>query len=496
MPYTHSKTFRKSLSSPSKTSKSKTRKSRRETQVTKFGKMRGKSVLNTMRQLRIDAYIQYSRNAKFLLRFGSIPHLRMYRTLRNEHEMFADFSAKYPKLNELYQLFVQYNIVKQRDTEIMESRIREETERIRKQYEFEAELKVREMESRMKQMTEQYVSTVSGLTQQKKQLEKVLENVYIEKEQFKSEYRAYMRHQHEDNSAETARLHKTIDELLAHIQYRDVKIAELEEYGVGQDKRVGRQAEYIDELAKTIDELNAKITELYCTNIVSQGIDFVRDYIKNTWSYISEMGTKADAELKAERRERQTRRKLAEEMEKMKVATDKIREEAEKIRREMEEEKERIEKERLEREQKEREEQEQREREQKEREEQEQKEREEQERMERERQEKEQKEREQKEKEKTHSSPVGKLKVQRDKIIEKMKELNKLRIAEDKNCNALKDDLDIQIPPCKSKESLNRVRKLFVKNHPDKNPNCLEYATKKTQLLSDLKDYINDLNNC
>jgi hypothetical protein len=56
--------------------------------------------------------------------------------------------------------------------------------------------------------------------------------------------------------------------------------------------------------------------------------------------------------------------------------------------------------------------------------------------------------------------------------------------------------LDIQIPPCKSKESLNRVRKLFVKNHPDKNPNCVEYATKKTQLLSDLKDYINDLNNC
>ena len=94
MPSTRSKTFRKSVS-PSNT-RQQTRKSIRETQVIKFGKMRGKSVLNTIRKLRIDAYIQYARNAKFLLRFGSIPHLRMYRTLRTEHEMYADFSAKYP----------------------------------------------------------------------------------------------------------------------------------------------------------------------------------------------------------------------------------------------------------------------------------------------------------------------------------------------------------------------------------------------------------------
>jgi hypothetical protein len=439
--------------------------------------MRGKSVLNTIRKLRIDAYIQYARNAKFLLRFGSIPHLRMYRTLRTEHEMYADFSAKYPKLDELYNLFVQYNIVKQRDTEIMESIIREETERIRKQLEVEAEMKMRTMETQMKskletyakQLDETYSSSNVWLKHQRDTLRSELETVREEKDRFKSYYTHYMDENLTGRSAESARLNKIIDDLLVNIQMQESKLGALREHNVSQQRQMDRQSENVEELIKTIAELKSKIDELYCTNIVSQGINFASDFVKNTYAYLVEIGTKAEQEVKTARKERITKKMMEEEAEKIRVEAERIREEMER------------ERERLAREQREREEQEQKEREERE--------------QEQEQREREQKEREQKEQEQ-QNSPVGKLKIQRDKIIEKMKELNKLRIAEEKNCNALKDDLDTDLPSCKSKESLNRVRKLFVKNHPDKNPNCVDFATKKSQVLSDLKDYINDLNNC
>jgi hypothetical protein len=434
---------------------------------------------NEMRKLRVDTYMKYTRNAKYLLKFGSIPHLRMYRTLKNEHQMFRDFIREYPHLGMLQKLFSKYNLMTLQEMRATEQKIKEETERIR----LAAEAEMREHEKqRFRQM--QYINKqfeTHLATQREK--DETISSLMEENDKFKTLYRQV----YADNVVsreDQQRMMDQIDKLLAEIKLQDQIIHEYKDRAEMDARFLDRKNDAINDLLNTVSKLENKIKDMYVYDMVQQGISFVSRFV----SKLEEIGSKYD---------RETKQNIREGLERAKQRKEAMAKEAEELKRQMEEDAKRQE------EQRRQEEEEQRRQEEHRRQEEEmQRRQEEQKRQEEELKRRQEERKHQEENHQSRRQPSANLGVMRDKIIAESKKLLKdVSKYKDKRCAAAKVDIPSALPPCQDENSntlRKTVKKQFMKTHPDKpgNEDCKEYANSKTQLLGLVKEYLDALKEC
>lgn len=476
-----------------------------------------------LRKQRRDAYLAYARNAKFMMRIGAIPHLRMYHTLKIENELYSDFCKQYMDLNKLIQLFIRGGWETEQKMRSQEHAFGKAMERVHTQYTSEIEAIKADLSAR-------YTDAV-GIIQNKAYMEakrdfdRMLE---IQTDKITREKESLVFSQSRKHAYETAQMQNLIHKLETDLKKADAEnvlmLEQNAELGV-QNAELMHEVQVrdasLEELQQMMAELEERIRGLYVYEMAQAGWEFVTNVFERSYAFLKEKGKQADEEVRRAARERNEQRRQH-------------KAEAERILREMQEEAQRLaeklaqEKERMKKEEEERKQREQREKEEKEREQKEKEQTQKEQEKQKEREKKEQtkrnkassaedrfhKEQEKKDKEEEARARLN-LGKDRDALLTTYKQI----VADDARLSANIKGTDaetkcvnlLQVSPiapprCQSGSTRKKIRDALMKTHPDKNKACdaskdkngkiIQYSTKKSQYFTALKDYHNRLPDC
>jgi len=457
-----------------------------------------------LRARRRDAYIHYVRNAKFLLRIGhaSIPHYRMYHTLKLEHELYSDFCNKYMDLGRLKQLFADGSWMTEKQLRLQEQQFAKTMAQHQQQYNNEIETL-----KRRHALEIEYAQEFERLNAQKI-YQRMLEH---QLEELKTKLDNKSRIRESKQYRETETMQNTIHQMETQLRKMADENIELQQQIVelgAEKERVVREMELRDEtverLQKMMEELEERIRGLYVYEMAQAGWEFVSGVFQQSYEYLKEMGRKADEEIKQAKQEKREKRRLAKE-EAERILRE-MQAEAERLAKELNAEKERAKKEEEERAKKAEEEREEMEkaRHQKEEDDAKAKAQEEDEaehfvppRHDEEAKAKAEAEQEKKERE---DDARARLNIKKDEAFLLKQYKDVLKLEKDlkrpvEKCPALDAEMMV-LPKCKSAETRKRLIKTFISLHPDKNAGCTKYAEEKTKYYSGMKEYHDKLAPC
>jgi hypothetical protein len=430
---------------------------------------------DTFRERRRNAYIHYARNAKFMMRLGAIPHLRIYNTLKSENELYSDFCRNHPDLGKLRDYFVSGGWVTERQ--------------LRSQDHAHAE--------KMKQMERDFDSDVEYLlrrTQIEKDRADMAETVFKEK----------MEYQNAAHELNMTRMQNTISHMqnivqLLETQLRDKDVvnnalkAELEAVGAEKEalkKTIDLRDDTIEQLQKAVDAMEERIRKLYVYEMAQAGWEYVSGIFTSSYEYMKEAGRKADEELKQARKDRITRRQRAQEAERI---LREMNEEAERLAKEME----RARKEAEERAQKAREEAEEEARKAEEKLKAEAKARKSAEAKARARAKSQQRTEQQQNNRTGANTQSARVPSGLQSVYQQALDVKADTDTGVENCPALRVHLaDVVVPSCKSTGNRKRILAEIRKSHPDKNLGCPELAKVQSQYLNGLSAHHDKLADC
>lgn len=341
-----SKSFR-NLSASQKRAASKTRKLERVSFAKTPAQL--KRFWEQIRRARIDAYIRYVRNAKYLLILDSVSSKRMmYGLLLSEQSLFSDFSRQFGSYRK-FQSILQ--LLNQQQQKMMETQIRNETERIRQAAIGELDKFQSKMEVEKSGFTEYISQLETTLTHNKLTLQKQQQT--HEREllvQTSAVETSYKRQLLELQS----QFHSQVASLQSQLQHMtDVKREEtrtrqtiqvLEERGSILEQHLKQRDHLIDALTRENDEfrhalgeLNVKLKGIYAYEVASGAANSIKNVFmpwfdnvklnlsvfselsgllgKSVWEAMKKQGQDADANIQAQREAyRQAKEQLAAQM--------------------------------------------------------------------------------------------------------------------------------------------------------------------------------------
>jgi hypothetical protein len=415
--------------------------------------------LKEMRELRINAYLNYTRNAKYLLMVGSITHRRIYSSLKREDETYRDFCRQNPSLDLLYHLFIRQNKITLSILKENERKLKEETEKIRQKaekdlqffYEYEKQKETKQLQETSEKINKLHVKYENELYVKEEQLRKysnVVDTVREERDRFIQMYEILLHKQHVSQQEQ-----KKMTEQIHHLQF-NVNLQEQIAQDFERQNRMMHQelewsARIIENLSKKVEDLQLEIDSMYYNDLFTRGMNFASSVLSDTMTYLEKIGAETNATIMNEKREKKKRMEEKRRLEK-------IWKEAEELRNKMEQE-------------------------QMEKEEQMERERQERERQEEERRRQEEEERKRQEEEERKRQEEEERRRQRDnrKRQREHSQQNTGRTSNDDGCVSRG-----KVPKIANTKS--EYRKLLLLFHPDKNLGCTSEANKKFRLLREL----------